>query len=249
MNNELIKLTANQVGQRDFKKAILALGSCEAHGKHLACGTDTLISYKVSCRIANEFDDMLVLPPLTVGYSRHYQGFPFTLSLSYDTVTQVIYEMLESTIQNGVDRIFIMNGHDGNIAPLEIASRRIREKYPEAKIAALADWWVAAGQWLPGLFEVWDGMGHAGEGESSVAYYLYPEWNEPDLADVTMPNNLPEGIEIKWLFDEITDNALTGDATKASAEKGEKIVNAMVKVVSDAIKELDAKDWNYKTTK
>lgn len=244
-----MKLTANQVKQRGFKKAILALGSCEAHGPHLACGTDVWISYKTSCRIAAEFDDMLVLPPLTVGYSRHYAAFPFTLSLSYDTVTQVIFEMLESVIKNGIDRIFIMNGHDGNIAPLEIASRRIREQYPEAKIAALADWWVAAGQWLPGLFEVWDGMGHAGEGESSVAYYLYPEWNEPELAECTMPNNLPDGIEIKWLFDEITDNALTGDATKASAEKGEKIVKAMVKVVSDAIKELDSRDWDYKTTK
>ena len=42
-----------------------------------------------------------------------------------------------------------MNGHDGNIAPIEIASRKIKEKYPDAQIAALTQWWVAAGNLLP----------------------------------------------------------------------------------------------------
>ena len=51
--------------------------------------------------------------------------------MGYDTVTQVIYDYVESTIRNGITHIFILNGHDGNIAPIEIASRKIKEKYPE----------------------------------------------------------------------------------------------------------------------
>ncbi len=245
-NNELLKLTANQVINGKFDKAILALGSCEAHGLHLAEGTDTIVSYKLSCMVADRLDGMLVLPPMTVGYSGHYDAFPFTITLAYDTVTQVIFDIMESVIRNGINRIFLMNGHDGNIAPLEIASRKIKEKYPDARIAALPQWWVTAGELLPpDTFEVWGGLGHAGEGETSIAYYLFPEWCEKDKTDCVLPDNLPDVVEIKWDFAELTDSAQTGDATKGTAEKGEKITNALVDAVVAAIEKLDACNWNY----
>ena len=174
-NNELLKLTSHQVRERNFKKTILAVGSCEAHGQHLAEGTDTLVSYMLACKVADRFDDMLVLPPITVGYSGHYDFFPFTLTMSYDTITAVIYDDLESCMRNGMNKIYIVNGHDGNIAPIEIASRKIKEKYPEARIVSMDRWWVAAGQLLPeGTFEVMNGEGHAGEGESSIVLPLSP---------------------------------------------------------------------------
>ena len=34
--NELYKMTAHQVKEGNFNKAILAVGSCEAHGQHIA---------------------------------------------------------------------------------------------------------------------------------------------------------------------------------------------------------------------
>ena len=42
--NELLKMTAHQVKEGKFDKAILAIGSCEAHGQHLAEGCDTIVS-------------------------------------------------------------------------------------------------------------------------------------------------------------------------------------------------------------
>ena len=36
--NELWKMTAHQVKDGQFTKAILAIGSCEAHGQHIAEG-------------------------------------------------------------------------------------------------------------------------------------------------------------------------------------------------------------------
>jgi len=247
--HELLKLTAHQVLQGEYNKAILAIGSCEAHGPHLAEGTDTLVSYMLSCRIAERLKGMLVLPPVTVGYSAHYDSFPFTLTLGYDTITQVIYDIIQSVLRNGITRIFLFNGHDGNIAPIEIASRRIKEKYPEARIATLPQWWVTAGDLLPeNTFEVWDGLGHAGEGESSIAYHLYPQWCQPELATNIVPDRLPKHIEIKWDFSELTNMAATGDATKATPEKGAMMEKVLLDCVVQAIEELDACDWNYKTT-
>ena len=124
-NHELLKLTAHQVKERNYDKAILSVGACEAHGQHLAEGTDTLLPYIMSNQIADQVEGLLVLPPITVGYSAHYDAFPFTLTLSYDTITSVVYDILESTIRNGILKIFIMNGHDGNISAIEVASRKI----------------------------------------------------------------------------------------------------------------------------
>ncbi len=248
-NHELVKLTAHQVREGKYDKVILSIGSCECHGEHLASGTDTLVSYMLSNKIADRVKGLLVLPPITVGYSAHYDTFPFTLTLGYDTTTQVIYDIIESVLRNGITKIFLMNGHDGNIAPIEIASRRIKEKYPEAKIAALPAWWVVAGDLLPkDTFEVWNGLGHAGEGESSIAYHLYPQWCEPELASCVVPDNIPDHIDIKWDFSEITNCGATGDATKATAEKGAKMEKVLVDCVVDAIEKLDKCDWDYRTS-
>ncbi|MBU5627474.1 creatininase family protein [Oscillibacter sp. MSJ-2] len=247
--HELMKLTAEQVERGGYDKAILAVGSCEAHGKHLASGTDTLVSHMLSCRVAERVRGLLVLPPVTVGYSAHYDSFPFSLTLGYDTVTQVICDILESVLRNGIRHIFLMNGHDGNIAPIEIASRKIKETHPEARIACLPAWWVTAGELLPpGTFEVWNGLGHAGEGESSIAYYLYPQWCQPENASCVVPDNLPEHIDIKWDFSELTNCAATGDATRATAEKGKKMTEALVDCVASAIERLDGCGWDYRTS-
>ena len=134
--NELLKMTAHQVKEGKFDKAILAIGSCEAHGQHLAEGCDTIVSYELSKQVADRVPGMLVLPPITVGYSGHYDTFPFTLTFDYETMIHVIYDIVESVLRNGINKIFLMNGHDGNIAPIEIAARKIKEKYPDLQVIA-----------------------------------------------------------------------------------------------------------------
>ena len=41
-----------------------------------------------------------------------------------------------------INRIIIINGHDGNIAPIEIAARSVKVANPEALIASLDAWWL-----------------------------------------------------------------------------------------------------------
>ena len=130
-----------------------------------------------------------------------------------------------------------------------MASRMIKESYPEAKIAALNEWWIIAGDLLEeGTFEVWNGSGHGGEGESSISYYLFPEYTDPKEATRCIPDNLSDVLDIKWTFDEISDTGQTGDATVATEEKGRKMTEVLVKAMVDSIKELEEKDWNYKTS-
>jgi creatinine amidohydrolase len=242
----LSKMTGNQyINGKKFDKAILAVGSCENHGFHLPYGTDTFVSAMLSEKVAEEVEGLLVLPPVNVGMSQHYAHFPFTLSLQPETLIAVLKDIMRCVVKNGIKKIFIMNGHDGNIAPIEIAARSIKLEFPEVRIASLDAWWVTAGNLLPpGTFEVWNGLGHAGEGETSIGLALFPELIEMEHARGVVPN-LPEHVEIKWNFAELTNTGATGDPSKATAEKGAKMVDVLLKAVVQFIKDMDARDWNY----
>ncbi|MDI6711065.1 MAG: creatininase family protein [Bacillota bacterium] len=242
----LQKMTGYQMKNGEkFDKAILAVGSCENHGYHLPHGTDTFVSHMLAEKVAAQVKGLLVLPPVTVGVSGHYAHFPFTLSLQPETLVAVLKDILRSVIKNGIKRIFIMNGHDGNIAPIEIATRSIKCEFPDVRIASMDAWWVTAGQLLPpDTFEVWGGLGHAGEGETSIGLALFPELVQMEHARGVVPN-LPPNVDIKWNFAELTDCGATGDPTRATPEKGRKMEDVLVQAVVRFLKDMDASDWRY----
>ena len=246
---EALKITAHDYRKGSFNKAILAVGSCECHGDHLPQGTDTLVSYGLAKKVAEQVDGALVLPPITIGYSEHYWNFPFTMSIRMETLIEVLKDILHSVLHNGIGRILIVNGHDGNIAPIEVATRAIKTEHPEARIASLDAWWVTAGNLLPpGIFEVWNGLGHAGEGETSIALHMFGDLCQMEHARGVVPDKLPPDVEIKWLFGELTDCGATGDPTKATAEKGRMMEEVLVKALVRFIKTMDACDWQYNST-
>jgi len=249
MTNEAWNLTGYDYVNGNFDKAILSVGSCETHGMHMPFGTDTHVAYKLSCEIADKVDGLLALPPITFGYSEHYGIAPFGVSIKCETLIEVLKDALTSILNYGIRHIFIMNGHDGNIAPIEVAAREIKVLHPEARIASLNDWWVAAGNILPDdTFEVWNGLGHAGEGETSMGLSLFGDLMQMEHADGVVPE-LPANIDIKWNFAELTDCCATGDPTKGTKEKGDKMRKAVVDEVSRFMKEMDECDWNYNSVR
>ena len=112
------------------------------------------------------------------------------------------------------------------------------------RIAVLEAWWVTARELLPkGTFEVWDGLGHGGEGETSMMLAVAPELVEMERAKGVVPD-LPAHVQVKWRFDEITPYAVTGDPTKATPEKGRLMRDALVDLLVDFVEEMDGKDWD-----
>lgn len=226
-----------------YNKAVLAVGSTEYHGEHLPYGTDTLVSEHIATEVAKRVKDMLMLPPIPYGMSAHYSNFPIAISLSTETLMRVLKEVFDSLRKHGLNRLMIVNGHDGNIPAIEAATNEYRAKYPEFKIAVLSAWWVTAGQLVPeGTFEVWDGLGHAGEGETSMMLRVDPSLVDMGKARGVLPD-LPKHVDWKWTFDEITPYGVTGDPTKATPEKGAAMNDALVKLLVDLVNELDAKNW------
>ena len=239
----LLRLTGHGLEAGGFDKAVLAVGSTESHGEHLPHGTDTLIASHIAEAVAERVEGLLVLPALPYGMSAHYSSFPVAVTLSTETLMRVLREVFASLLSHGITKLLIVNGHDGNIPAIEASTREFRTEHPEMRIAVLESWWVTAGELLPeGTFEVWDGLGHGGEGETSIMLAVDPELVEMKRARGVVPD-LPAHVQVKWMFDEITPYAVTGDPMKATPEKGRLMRDALVDLLVDFIGEMDGKDW------
>lgn len=227
-----------------FDKAVLAVGSTEYHGDHLPYGTDTMVAQYLAEEVARRVEGLLVLPPLPYGMSLHYASFPVAVSLTTETLMRVLREVFGSLLGHGIVRLLIVNGHDGNMAALESAAREFRVEHPEMRIAVLDAWWQTAGELVPeGTFEVWGGLGHAGEGETSMMLAVAPELVDMSKAIGVVPV-LPAHVQLKWVFRELTPYGVTGDPTKATAQKGRLMQEALVDLLVGFLEEMDGRGWD-----
>ena len=101
----------NQYSLQEAKitKALLAIGSTESHGEHLPFGCDTFVSYNIALEVAGRLDNTVVVPPLWYGMSLHYRHKPMCISLTNDTLAQVIREVLDSLVYWGIKKVLIIS--------------------------------------------------------------------------------------------------------------------------------------------
>jgi creatinine amidohydrolase len=249
-NHLLEEMNAVQVRKKIDKKsvAVIVLGACENHGDHMPFGSDFIFPMELAKRIAIKSDkkNIIILPAIPYGVSLHHNEFQMTMSLEHRTLELVIEDLVESVIRNGIRRILVINGHDGNIAPIESAARTCKDKHPDTVIACLEAWWVSVGEITHGIFEVWRGLGHGGEAETSTMLAVRPDLVNMEFAPNEVIPKLPsDKIRIYWKFNELTDTGATGAAKKATAQKGEEAIRALEKILISFISDMDKNDWRY----
>ena len=91
-----------------------------------------------------------------------------------------------------------------------------------------------------------NGLGHAGEGETSICLELFPELCNPSKAAGVVPQ-LSKYLDVKWEFSELTNTGATGNPTKATPEKGKKMRQALVDTMGKALSDLDARGWDWRS--
>lgn len=225
--------------------AILIFGACENHGDHMPFGSDFIMPHALANRISSKYQNLVICPPVPYGVSLHHKDFPMTISLEPDTMTNIVRDILQSLASNNIKRILIINGHDGNIAPIESASRIVKERNPQVVICCLESWWTLVGQIDKELFDVWNGMGHGGEGETSAMLAVRPDLVNMTLAPQEVVPKLPDNIRIFWNFSELTDTGATGAPRRATAEKGQRIIEILENVLLGFIADMDKNQWTY----
>jgi creatinine amidohydrolase len=229
-----------------FDSAIIPIGACESHGDHMPFGTDGTTAHALAVLTAERLNSTFVLPPCYLGMSQNYRHKPIAISLSHDTQIRVLKDKIASLIYWGIEKILILNGHDGNIACAEIAAREMKVAHPEISIGIL-DWWVVIPKMLPpDLFEVWAGWGHAGELEASIGLSLFPHLMHMEDARGMVPETNAFVKEI-WLFEELTKFGATGAPTRGTKEKGDRVVEAVVNFLVDYMAKFEKEGLSYKS--
>ncbi len=150
------------------------MGSTEQHGPSGLLGIDFLSSLKIADAVSAQ-TQIVTAPVLPVGMAAHHMGFPGTLSLSPLTYIQMLTELFQSLLKHGFEKIYVINGHGGNIAPLTSAFCQCKQNQ-EPQAFKLVNWWVLPEvvAYEKEVFADQNGM-HATCGEISVTRYTHPE--------------------------------------------------------------------------
>jgi creatinine amidohydrolase len=247
-------LTWSQIEQMPNKENVVIIqpiGAIEQHGLHLPIAVDSAISLGVLGKALEHLpQDILAyaLPCLYYGKSNEHIGFPGTITLSAQTLLAVITEMALSIYASGFRKLVLMNSHGGQPQIIEIAARDIHQQYPDFAVFPLFTWRVPhiVGEMLTPQEQKY-GI-HGGDAETSIMLSLLPEQVRMDKAVKEYPQGLPEDslldmegkLPFAWLTKELSKSGVMGDATVATKEKGDRILESLaqgwVQVIQDVYK-------------
>ncbi|MBM3645417.1 MAG: creatininase family protein [Alphaproteobacteria bacterium] len=190
---------------------LLPVGAgAKAHGPHLALGTDRITARALADRVLHRLP-LLAAPVLDLGYYPAFLNFPGSQHLSEPTFRAVLGEILDGFARHGSRRVAILNIGVSTEPPIDavVAGR------PGVLALHMRHLGLAA----RALLEVPDG-GHADEAESSVMLALDPKSVRMAALGPAAP---------------FTESAATGDSSRASAFKGERLLAARVDDIVDAL--------------
>jgi creatinine amidohydrolase len=157
--------------------------------------------------------------------------------VSPKTLKDYVKEVCLALNYYGVKKIVIVNGHGGNLNALAEASRELREN---GIFISIFQWWPAAGKLLPELFKP-EERGHAGAEETSVNLALHPKIVNMGKAVDEEPRKhiaQAEGITLPLDTIDYTSSGVFGKSKTASAEKGKKVLEAVINELVEHVNKL-----------
>lgn len=220
---------------RKLGAAILPIGAVEAHGPHLPLGTDNLLASRLADKLA-ERTDSFVLPTLPYGQVWSLRNFPGSINVSNEALIRLLADIGESLYHQGFSLFIMVNGHLGNAVALKEAARILYERVPELKVfyffypgtkeitAEVREASAAHGSYM-----------HADEIETSFMLYLAGEYVDMSKAIDGAPHIPVEADFTPTPWEEMTASAVLGDATLATREKGERIIERSLEVMADMV--------------
>jgi creatinine amidohydrolase len=222
------------------KVVIFPIGSVEEHGNHLPLGTDSVQPEYIALEVSKR-TGCLIAPPFRYGICNATRNFAGTLTIQFDTLYKLAFDVLSELVRNGFKRIIVMSGHAGNshMVALRLAAQEIIARNDETprrskvRIMVLSDFDFAE-ELASELANPKDG--HAGTIETSRMMAIRPDLIKAEgKADVwRMPR-----FEVLAHPELCFPSGVNGDPTAATAEKGQKINDYVISEVEKLVKTLE----------
>jgi creatinine amidohydrolase len=234
--------------------AVLPLAAVEQHGPHLPLGVDAYIAEAYLARVRKILPETLpvtFLPVQRVGVSAEHLGYPGTLTLSAATAIKAWTEIGESLARAGLRKLLLVTSHGGNVAAMELAARDLRTRLG---MLAVTVGWHRFG-YPEGTFsgeERRHGI-HGGDIETSLMLAAMPDTVRTEKAAQATPATIAMAREFKWLgayrpagfawmTQDLNATGAVGDATQASAAKGDAALAHGAQAFVELVREMDRFD-------
>jgi creatinine amidohydrolase len=227
--------------------ALLPVGATEQHGPHMGCGMDfvlaELVCREVACRAK-----VPMLPVLPYGCSiGHSRRWPGTIALDPLLMTNLVSSIGTWAHTSGVRRLFIVNAHVTNAAPLRCALELLRAKHDDLMVAvintATMSERVKAAQFADA--DDW----HANDAETSLMLAMAPQMVRPDLCANADDDDRTPGLVFAHPVNRTSTNGVTGKPSLATADKGRELFGWMCDdlfaIVQRGLKEMPPLEHGY----
>src|ERR1700722_3744426 len=242
----LAEQTHHFVRSQQWQAAVLPFGATEPHNLHMPYGTDGFQVEKLgelACQRAWDAGARVaLLPTMPYGVNTNHLKIPGALACSVTptTILALLTDLVDSLERQGVRKLVLLNGHGGN--ELKPLTRELHHR--TGVFLCVCDWFRMAKRLYPELF---DKPGeHADELESSLCLAYFPEFMHMELAEdgAVRPSRF-EAVNNGWVtttrpWHLATPSTGVGDPSAATAEKGRRLMDALVERLAAFLTQLAA---------
>jgi creatinine amidohydrolase len=234
--------------------AVLPLAATEQHGPHLPFETDVLIAQAYLARVRELLSNtapVTFLPIERIGISSEHIDFPGTQTLSPETAIGNWMALSESVARAGVRKLVIVTSHGGNSAAMSIVAQELRAHH--RMLVVTTSWGrLSAAETLFPAEEVEHGI-HGGAVETSIMLARYGGQVKREAIANFHPSTVAIKKNFRWLStqrpapfawqtQDLHPSGAVGDATQASAEKGERLIDQGARVFCELLDDVDRFD-------
>jgi creatinine amidohydrolase len=177
----------------------------------------------------------LVTPCVWSGLAEHHMPFGGTLTLDEEGFAAVVGGIARAVARHGFRRIALVNGHGGNVEAIATAAIILTRSLGVPVVGVT--YWLANADTFGAILEDQPTVMHACEAETSMMMAVQPDCvrvqNIPRAVPKRFAPAAPPGFKRHRGFAEMTDTGVIGDPRKATAEKGERLLEAAATRLAD----------------
>jgi creatinine amidohydrolase len=234
--------------------AVLPLAATEQHGPHLPVGTDVMITQAYLARVRELLPDSIpatFLPLQRVGISTEHIGYPGTLTLPTEVALKTWMALGECVARAGIKKLVMVTSHGGNSAAMSLVAQDLRAR---CGLLAVTTGWsrLSAPEGLFSAEELRHGI-HGGAVETSIMLAHYPQHVRQDKIADFRPASIAMEKDYRrlsahrpapfaWQAQDLHPSGAAGDATLASAEKGQRLLDHGARAFCELLADVDKFD-------
>ncbi|ADI30587.1 creatininase family protein [Methylotenera versatilis] len=215
--------------------AILPIGATEQHGPHMGCGMDYVLA-DILCSAVSTLTNVPMLPTMPYGCSiGHSQRWPGTLAIQPITLINMMKDIGDWAYHSGIRRLFIVNTHVTNAAPLRCALEMLRAEHDDMMVTVINSAHISerVRQFHHADGDDW----HANDAETSLMLATAPHMVRTELLNLADDPDRTEGLVFSHPVNRTSTNGVTGMPSISTAEKGQEWFQWMVEDLSRLIQQ------------